>query len=104
MALKILREYYAKGDKAHEAAEGGGSGVIGLLEVVESDFSKTLAEMSATEATSASEYDQETREGEIEKATKEQTVEHKAKEAQRLDRSVTEATSDRANVQEELQA
>merc|ERR1719450_999724 len=28
LALKILREYYAKEDKAHAAAEGAGSGII----------------------------------------------------------------------------
>merc|ERR1719471_2183769 len=38
LALKVLRDYYAK-DKAHAADEGGGAGIIGLLEVVESDFS-----------------------------------------------------------------
>merc|ERR1719460_2442497 len=50
LALKVLREYYAKGDKAHSSADGAGSGIIGLLEVCESDFSKGLAEMIATEA------------------------------------------------------
>merc|ERR1711972_1063056 len=34
LALKILREYYAKDDKAHAAAEGAGGGIIGLLEVI----------------------------------------------------------------------
>merc|ERR1712079_690130 len=48
LALKGLREYYAK-DKAHNANEGGGAGIIGMLEVVESDFSKGLLEMTSTE-------------------------------------------------------
>merc|ERR1719316_1739 len=42
-ALSVLKEYYAK-DSAHGAAEGAGSGIIGLLEVCESDFTKGLTE------------------------------------------------------------
>merc|ERR1719386_156769 len=30
LALKILREYYAKKDKAHAAADGASTGIIGL--------------------------------------------------------------------------
>ena len=33
LALKVLREYYAKDDKSHGSADGAGSGIIGLLEV-----------------------------------------------------------------------
>ena len=46
---KVLNDYYAKGDKAHASADGAGSGIIGMLEVAESDFSKGLAEMTAAE-------------------------------------------------------
>merc|ERR1719287_343392 len=57
LALKVLREYYAKDDKAHSSADGAGSGIIGLLEVCESDFSKGLAEMIATEEAAANDYE-----------------------------------------------
>merc|ERR1719265_1594425 len=90
LALKVLREYYAKDDKSHGAAEGAGSGIIGLLEVCESDFSKGLAEMIATEEAAAAEYTAQTRENEITKTTKEQDVEFKTKEGASLDKSVAE--------------
>merc|ERR1719227_41464 len=57
MALKVLREYYAKEDKAHAAAEGAGDTIIGLLEVVESDFTKGLAEMTSTEESAQAAYE-----------------------------------------------
>merc|ERR1740121_2881274 len=103
LALKVLRDYYAK-DKAHDAAEGAGTNIIGLLEVVESDFSKGLAEMTATEESAQASYDTETKENELEKTTKEQDVKYKSKESAGLDKSSAEATSDRSGVQEELDA
>merc|ERR1719171_1217182 len=82
-ALKILRDYYAKEEHSHAAAEGAGSSIIGLLEVAEGDFTTMLADMVATE---------------------EAAVKYKTKEAKSLDLAVAEATSDRSGVQEELDA
>merc|ERR1719392_264304 len=104
LALKVLRDYYAKGDKAHAAAEGAGHGIIGLLEVIESDFSQALAEFISVEETAASTYDKESKENEIEKTTKEQDVKYKNQEATDLDKAIAEASSDRSGVQTELAA
>merc|ERR1719152_1053316 len=103
-ALNILREYYAKDGKSHGAAEGAGAGIIGLLEVCESDFSKDLAEIVSTEETSANSYERATKENEVETASKNQDVKYKSQESTRLDKQVAEATSDRSGVQEELDA
>jgi len=104
LALKVLTEYYAKEDKSHAAAEGAGGGIIGLLEVCESDFSKGLAEMIATEESAQTAYETETKENEIDKANKDQDVKYKTKESTDLDKAVAEATSDRAGVMTELDA
>merc|ERR1711972_346067 len=104
IALKVLREYYANDDKAHEEAQGAGQGIIGLLEVIESDFTKTLAEMISTEEAAAAAYDKQTKENQITKTAKDQDVRYKQKESSDLDKSVTEATADRAGVQTELDA
>merc|ERR1719464_1173211 len=90
LPLKVLRDYYSQ-DKAHAAAEGAGANIIGLLEVVESDFTKGLAEMTAAEESAQSAFETETKENEIEKTTKDQDVAYKTKEATGLDKAVAEA-------------
>merc|ERR1740123_2066716 len=105
LALKVLREYYSSNnDKAHVAAQGAGEGIIGLLEVIESDFTKTLAEIISTEESSAAAYDKQTKQNSIDKAAKDQDVKYKAKEAQDLDKAVESDTADRTGVQAELDA
>jgi len=104
MALKVLNEYYAKTDTAHTAASGAGANIIGLLEVVESDFSKNLAEIESAEETAAADYDRETKENAVEKTTKDKDVEHKVAESVYLDKESAELSSDRATVQAELDA
>jgi hypothetical protein len=98
LALKVLNDYYAKSGKSN------GDGIIGLLEVVESDFSKGLAEMQAAEQSAVSEYDKLSKANEIEKATKSQDAKYKTKEAKGLDKSTTEANGDKATEQQELDA
>merc|ERR1719326_2051489 len=100
LALKILREFYGKG----EGAQGAGSNIIGLIEVIESDFEKLLSEMTADEESAAAAYDKQTKENEVTRVTKEQDVKYKTKEFTELDKLVTELSSDLAGVQEELDA
>jgi len=102
-ALQVLREYYAQ-DAAHESAKGAGQSIIGLLEVVESDFSKDLAEIESAEEAAASAYDKETKENSVEKVAKEKDVEHKTKESTYLDKESASLSNDRSNVQAELDA
>jgi len=103
-ALKVLNEYYAKEDKAHDSADGAGNGIISLLEVCEADFSKNLAQITSDEETAVAEYEKVTKENAIEKETKTQDVKYKAKESKELDKYAAELKSDRAGVKEELDA
>merc|ERR1719463_690484 len=104
LALKILKEYYGKEDKAHEAAEGAGGTIIGLLEVCESDFTKLLTEIIATEEEAAEAYEVQTKENEVTRTTKEQDVKYKTKEYTQLDKALVELKSDRDGVTAELDA
>merc|ERR1740133_330446 len=103
-ALSVLRDYYAAEGKSHSSADGAGSGIIGMLEVVESDFTKGLAEMEATESMGASSYDKVTKENDISKAMKTQDVKYKSKEAAGQAKTASETTSDRDGTQAELDA
>jgi len=103
LALKVLTEYYG-GDHEHEVAQGAGQGIIGLLEVCESDFTKDLARTIADEEAAVAEYEQMTDENEIDRTTKDQDVKYKMKESKRLDQDSAELTTDRSTVQMELDA
>jgi len=102
-ALKVLKDYYSQ-DKAHASADGAGAGIIGLLEVVESDFSKDLAEIISTEETAVAEYEATTKQNAVDKTNKEQDVKYKTQEAASRDKETAEYKDDRAGVQKELNA
>merc|ERR1719379_3401696 len=102
LALKILNEYYAKAGKAHSSSDGAGGGIVGMLEVIESDFTKTITEMVAAEQMAADTYEKETKENAVAKTTKEQDVKYKTKAFTDLDKKVGELTSERSGVQDEI--
>jgi len=103
-ALSVLKDYYASADKDHDSAQGAGDGIISMLEVVESDFTKGLAEMKVAESSAETDYEKTTYMNKIAKVSKEKDVEYKVKEATKLDKAVAEATSDKDGVQSELDA
>jgi len=103
-ALSVLKEYYAKGDKSHSSADGAGSGIIGLLEVCESDFTKGLTEMTAEEESAAADYKAYCKEDELANTMKQQDVKYKTKEAAGLDKNVAELSGDLSTVTDELDA
>jgi len=103
-AITIIREYYAADGKTHTAADGASSGIVGILEVCLSDFTKGLAEMMAAEDSAATSYARSTQENKLETASKSQDVKYKAAESVKLDKAVAEATSDRSSTQDELDA
>jgi len=100
-ALKVLREYYGQRDGANE---GAGASIIGLLEVIESDISQALAGLISAEESAQSAYEKETNEHEVERASKQQDVKYKEREATGLDSAIAEAKSEISSVQTELDA
>jgi len=115
LALKVLRDYYANDSTAamiqqpdqpgtHSASAGAGTTIIGMIEVVESDFGKSLASAEIAEDTAAVAYQKLSMENRVSTAMKEKDVKYKVKEAAGLDKSATELSSDRDTAQTELDA
>jgi len=123
-ALDTLREYYGNGDASlvqddssftafmqqpaapqkHEKSTGAGQGIIGILEVVESDFSKNLANEETQESDSSGQYEQTTQENKVARVTKEQDVKYQTREFKGLDKEITELTSDKDTASDEYSA
>lgn len=103
-ALKVLRDYYAQDSTNSGSADGTAGGIIGMLEVVESDFSKGLAEMQSTEESAAAEYQEATQENEVAKAEKTQDAKYKKAEYVGLDKTIAELRSDKSGATTELNA
>jgi len=113
-ALKVLRDFYASENEGafvqepatstHSKSADSGNGIISLLEVAESDFARSLAEANAAEEDAVSEYEATTQENKVSTATKRTSAEGKTQESARLEQVISDATSDRDGVNEELTA
>jgi len=126
-AIQVLQEYYEGGAAAASAASSmfflqvslharsrsstrarmtvrGGAGILGLLEVAESDFATTLAEARAAEDAAVEEYERMMGENKVLKVTK--LTEAKGKESQLkgLRTTLDETMQDKEGLGEELSA
>merc|ERR1719253_1591958 len=112
MALQVLREYYAKGESfvqqpatsVHSAASGAATGIIGILEVAQSDFSKLLADATVEEETAQRDYDKVSQENAVQRTMKEGDAKYQAKEKAGLQKNVAEYKEDAEGEQAELDA
>jgi len=115
MALQILRDYYADKEESlmqadqpatstHSKASGAATGIIGMLEVAQSDFSKMLADATVEEEAAIKEYEKITQENQVSKAIKEADTKYKISEKASLAKQVSELTSDIEGEQTELDA
>jgi len=123
MALQVLRDYYAEKEesllqtgaqthtrvhakaKAKDTKESGAaSGIIGMLEVVESDFSKLLAEGKAAEEQAIKIYEEQTTENKIATKTKETEIKYKTKDQKETEALLESLKEDIGGSQKELDA
>mmetsp|Transcript_32615 Transcript_32615/g.78367 ORF Transcript_32615/g.78367 Transcript_32615/m.78367 type:complete len:665 (-) Transcript_32615:90-2084(-) len=106
MAIKVLKEYYGKNNALLQASSAtgirDGNGIIGLLEVAESDFSKLAAEVEADEKSAEEEYARQTKANKVAKKEKETSIKYTKKQITRGEKALTELTDDRDAAQGEL--
>merc|ERR1719201_2759994 len=122
-ALGVLKDYYqgsaallqkaggfdafmqqpAKPEK-HGKASGAGGSIIDILEVVESDFTKNLADEETEEADAIAVYEKTTQDNKLATTMKTQDVKYKTKEFKGLDKSISELSAERDNTNTELSA
>jgi len=116
-ALTVLKDFYAKAgkatafaqqpeifDKPYKGMGGMAGGVVGMLEVIESDFARVQAETSAAEAQAAAEYKQFMHDSTVDKADKQRDMEHKKTKKTNEEAAVVETTTDLEGTQKELDA
>merc|ERR1719261_1098172 len=97
-ALTVLKEFYAKAaeatallqqpeifDSPYKGMGAESGGVIGMLEVIESDFARLEAETTAAEATAQKTYDEFMTDSKVDKAQKTTDSEHKGAKKQDQD-------------------
>jgi len=118
-ALTVLKEFYAKAgdatallqqpapeifDSPYKGMQAENGGVIGMLEVIESDFARLEADTKAAEAAAQKEYDTFMTDSKVDKEGKTTDIEHKTAKKQDESQALTVKKSDLEGTQKELDA
>jgi len=116
-ALSVLREYYATAAEppalvqaAHKQpavdthTPGDASGIIGLLEVAESDFTKMLSNTKVAEESASKAYAEAMHEMDVDKAMKDADIKYETKEKTGTETLLNDLKVDREGEQSELDA
>jgi len=129
-AITVLQEYYAKKNQAsfaqqpsetpsmegrpeapeiwndgtYKADDTAASGVIGILEIAQSDFAKLQSETEMQEQTAAREYQTLMNDSQVKKAVFDKDIEYKQNTKVKLESSLQRAKSDLAGYEKELEA
>merc|ERR1719515_247746 len=116
-ALATLKDFYAKAgeatsllqqpeifDEAHTGMQSEAGGVIGMIEVIQSDFARLEAETTAAEADSNDEYKKFMDDSKMDKEAKNNEIDNKSAMKQNDEQSLEEKKTDLSGTQKELSA
>merc|ERR1719378_782090 len=84
--------------------QGENGGVVGMLEVIQSDFARVEAETTEAELTAQKEYDEFMTDSKMDKAAKETDLKHKTAEKQDREQTLKGKIADVEGTQKELTA
>jgi len=102
-ALEVLKEFYGA-NEGSVAQSSSSTGVVGMLEVISSDFVRLETETTAAEDKAASDYTKFMRDSSQDKAVKTTDMKHKTNTKTTKEGDLEEAKKDLAGTQEELDA
>merc|ERR1719217_439796 len=91
-------------DSSYQGMQSENGGVVGMIEVIASDFARLESETTASEAAAAKEYDGFMSDSAADKEAKTTDIEHKTGKKQNAAQSLTEKKDDLAGTQSELDA
>jgi uncharacterized coiled-coil DUF342 family protein len=123
MALKVLKEFYAKAaasllqhrgpaddapesfsNEAYTGQQGASKGVVGMLEVIQSDFARLESETSTDEALAAKEYETLMDESATDREAKRVENVKMGRQVTAKERALASTQKDLKSAQEELEA
>merc|ERR1719277_2792525 len=91
-------------DKPYKGMQSENGGVVGMLEVIESDFARLESDTKAAEATAQKEFDEFMTDSKVDKAEKTTDIEHKTAKKQDETQALTVKKGDLEGTQKELDA
>merc|ERR1719482_1990700 len=103
-ATQVLKEFYGSQAEGSVAQGSSSTGVLGMLEVISSDFVRLETETTSAEDKAATEYTAFMRDSSKDKAVKETSMKHKLNTKTEKEGDLEEAKKDLAGTQEELDA
>merc|ERR1719482_1535344 len=103
-ATQVLKEFYGSQAEGSVAQGSSSTGVLGMLEVISSDFVRLETETTSAEDKAASEYTSFMRDSSKSKAVKSTDMKHKLNTKTTKEGDLEEAKKDLAGTQEELDA
>jgi len=125
-AIKVLQDFYAKAgdakaliqrkktthhdeppeifDEPYQGQQASSGGVIGMLEVIKSDFARLETDTKSAEAAAQQQYDEFMSDSAVDKAAKEKSIEHKKVDKHESGMTLDETKEALESAQEQLEA